>query len=314
MDIRNQLKRQPKDSVDMKKEQPNIGTGVWSHNRGMRNFKSHALHFVALGSTVAICLVLLYLGWSMFEKGYDNLSFEFLNNFSSRSAARSGIKAGIYGSFYLAGLTAFFAIPLGIGTAVFLEEYMPENRTKKIIDINIANLAGIPSIIYGMLGMALFVRTLGFGGSILSGALTMSLLILPVIVVASREALKNVPASIRHAAYALGAERWQTIRAHVLPAASPGIMTGIILAMARALGETAPLILVGAVTYIAFVPAGPMDSFTVMPLQIYNWTSRPQEAFQSIAASGIIVLMGLILVSNALAVFIRYRGEKLKKW
>jgi phosphate transport system permease protein len=314
VDIRNQLKRSPKTSENLIKPGPETTSGDWSHNRGMRNFKNHILHAVALGCTAGICLVLLYLSWSMFEKGYDTLTLDFLNNFSSRTAARSGIKAGIYGSFYLAGLTALIAIPLGIGTAVFLEEYMPESAFKKIIDINIANLAGIPSIIYGMLGLALFVRILGFGGSILSGALTMSLLILPVIVVASREALKNVPVSIRHAAYALGAEKWQTVRAHVLPAAAPGIMTGIILAMARALGETAPLILVGAVTYIAFVPEGPMDSFTVMPLQIYNWTSRPQESFQSIAASGIIVLMALILVSNALAVFIRYRGEKLKKW
>jgi phosphate transport system permease protein len=314
VDIRDQLKQGPKNSQELKNAAPEIASDDWSDNRGKRNIKNNILHAVALGCTAGICLVLIYLSWSMIEKGYEGLTLDFLNNFSSRSADRSGIKAGIYGSFYLAVLTALIAIPLGIGTAVFLEEYMLESRMKKIIDINIANLAGIPSIIYGMLGLALFVRILGFGGSILSGALTMSLLILPVIVVASKEALKNVPVSIRHAAYALGAERWQTIRAHVLPAAAPGIMTGIILAMARALGESAPLILVGAVTYIAFVPEGPMDSFTVIPLQIYNWTSRPQESFQSIAASGIIVLMALILVSNALAVFIRYRGEKLKKW
>jgi len=299
---------------ELNRSTKNSSAAQWSDNRSIRNIQNRTLHAVTFACTIAICLVLVYLGWSIFERGFENLSFDFLNNFSSRSAARSGIKAGIYGSLYLAVLTALFAIPLGIGTAVFLEEYLSESRTKRLIDINISNLAGIPSIIYGMLGLALFVRTLGFGGSILSGALTMSLLILPVIVVASREALKNVPVSIRHAAYALGAERWQTVLAHVLPAAAPGIMTGIILAMARALGETAPLILVGAVTYIAFIPEGPMDSFTVMPLQIYNWTSRPQEAFQNIAATGIIVLMALILFSNALAVFIRYRGEKLKKW
>lgn len=279
-----------------------------------RQFKTAALHAVASCSTVVVCLILLWLGYSVVSQGSEHISWEFFENFSSRLASRSGIKAGIYGSFYLAAMTALFAVPLGIGTAVFLEEYLPENKFRKVIDINIANLAGIPSIIYGMLGLAVFVRTLAFGGSVLSGALTMSLLVLPVIVVASREALKSVPVTIRHAAFALGAEKWQTIKAHVLPAATPGIMTGIILAMARALGETAPLILVGAVTYIAFVPTSPMDSFTVLPLQIYNWSSRPQEAFQVVAAAGIIVLMAIILLSNALAVFIRHQGEKKQKW
>lgn len=280
----------------------------------MRKLKTGALHLVSALSTIIICGILVYLGYSVIAQGFDHISWEFFENFSSRLASRSGIKAGLYGSFYMATMTAIFAVPLGVGTALFLEEYLPESRIRKFIDINIANLAGIPSIIYGMLGLAVFVRTFAFGGSILSGALTMSLLILPVIVVASREALKGVPVSIRHAAYALGAEKWQTISAHVLPAAMPGIMTGIILAMARALGESAPLILVGAVTYIAFVPASPMDSFTVLPLQIYNWTSRPQEAFQVVAAAGIIVLMAIILISNAFAVFIRYQGEKKQKW
>lgn len=309
---RSSLKTKPPHTADA--GEADMFESITFSSQPFRHLKTQALHVVASFSTVLVCVTLVYLGYSVVAQGADHISWDFFQNFSSRLASRSGIKAGIYGSFYLAVLTALFAVPLGIGTAVFLEEYLPESKFRKVIDVNIANLAGIPSIIYGMLGLAVFVRTLAFGGSVLSGALTMSLLVLPVIVVASREALKSVPVSIRHAAFALGAEKWQTIRAHVLPAAMPGIMTGIILAMARALGETAPLILVGAVTYIAFVPAGPMDSFTVLPLQIYNWSSRPQEAFQVVAAAGIIVLMAIILVSNALAVFIRHQGEKRQRW
>jgi phosphate transport system permease protein len=203
---------------------------------------------------------------------------------------------------------------VGIGAAIYLEEFAADTRFRRFIDINIANLAGVPSIIYGMLGLALFVRALAFGRSVMAGALTMSILILPIIIVASREALKAVPSSIRQAAFGIGATRWQTVRAHVLPAATPGVMTGIILAMARATGETAPLILIGALNFIAFVPDGPMDSFTVLPIQIYNWASRPQDEFHAVAASGIIVLLVVVIATNALAVIIRHQAQKKIRW
>ena len=190
--------------------------------------------------------------------------------------------------------------------AVYLEEYAKPNRVTEFININIANLAGVPSIVYGILGLAIFVRFFALERSVVSGALTMSLLILPVIIIASKEAIKAVPSSLRQAAFAVGATRWQVVRAHVLPAALPGILTGVILAMSRAIGETAPLIMIGALTYVAFVPDGPMDEFTALPIQIFNWTSRPQEEFHELASAGIVVLLGVLLMMNAVAVYIRY--------
>jgi phosphate transport system permease protein len=210
------------------------------------------------------------------------------------------------------GLTALFSIPIGVATALYLEEYALKNRCNTWIEINISNLAGVPSIVYGMLGLILFVRGLDFGRSVLAGSLTMSLLILPVIIMVSREAIRAVPQSLRQGALALGATKWQSIWHHVLPAALPGIVTGVILALSRAIGETAPLIMIGALTYVAFVPEGPMDGFTALPIQIFNWASRPQEAFHSLAAAGIIVLMFVLLVMNGAAVWIRQRFQKKK--
>jgi phosphate transport system permease protein len=207
-------------------------------------------------------------------------------------------------------LTAAIAIPIGVLAAVYLEEYAKPGRVSTFITINIANLAGVPSIVYGIIGLAIFVRFLGLDRSVLAGAMTMSLLILPVIIIASREAIKAVPSSLRQVAFALGATRWQVTRDHVLPQAMPGILTGVILALSRAIGETAPLIMIGALTYIAFVPEGPMDEFTALPIQIYNWTSRPQEAFHELASAGIIVLLLVLLIMNATAVWIRYHGNK----
>lgn len=257
---------------------------------------------------------LAYLLYSITSQGFGTLSWDFLTNFPSRFAHKAGIKAALYGSTYIALLTAAFAVPVGVGAAVYLEEFASDTKLRRVIDINIANLAGVPSIVYGMLGLAVFVRFLGFERSILSGALTMSILILPIIIVSAREALKAVPQSIRSAAYALGATRWQTVRAHVIPSAMPGIMTGVILSMARATGETAPLILIGALNFVAFVPEGPLDSFTVLPIQVFNWASRPQESFHEIAASGIIVLLAVLLATNAVAVFLRYRFQKKIQW
>ena len=261
------------------------------------------------------CLAVAILGILILEVtllGLPWLNFDFLTRFPSRFPEKAGILAGLAGTLWLVTLTAAIAIPIGVLAAVYLEEYAKPGRVSTFITINIANLAGVPSIVYGIIGLAIFVRFFGLDRSVLAGAMTMSLLILPVIIIASREAIKAVPSSLRQVAFALGATRWQVTRDHVLPQAMPGILTGVILALSRAIGETAPLIMIGALTYIAFVPEGPMDEFTALPIQIYNWTSRPQEAFHELASAGIIVLLLVLLIMNATAVWIRYRGSKNK--
>ena len=261
------------------------------------------------------CLAVAILGILILEVtllGLPWLNFDFLTSFPSRFPEKAGILAGLSGTLWLVTLTAAIAIPIGVLAAVYLEEYAKPGRVSTFITINIANLAGVPSIVYGIIGLAIFVRFFGLDRSVLAGAMTMSLLILQVIIIASREAIKAVPSSLRQVAFALGATRWQVTRDHVLPQAMPGILTGVILALSRAIGETAPLIMIGALTYIAFVPEGPMDEFTVLPIQIYNWTSRPQEAFHELASAGIIVLLLVLLIMNATAVWIRYRGSKNK--
>lgn len=261
------------------------------------------------------CLAVAILGILILEVtllGLPWLDYDFLTSFPSRFPEKAGILAGLAGTLWLVTLTAAIAIPIGVLAAVYLEEYAKPGRVSTFITINIANLAGVPSIVYGIIGLAIFVRFLGLERSVLAGAMTMSLLILPVIIIASREAIKAVPSSLRQVAFALGATRWQVTRDHVLPQAMPGILTGVILALSRAIGETAPLIMIGALTYIAFVPEGPMDEFTALPIQIYNWTSRPQEAFHELASAGIIVLLLVLLIMNATAVWIRYRGSKNK--
>jgi phosphate transport system permease protein len=242
--------------------------------------------------------------------GFGWLDWQFLTDFPSRFPDRAGIKSALVGTIWLVLLVAFISIPVGVSTAIYLEEFAGKGKLARIIEINISNLAGVPSIIYGILGLAVFVRYLSLGRSLLSGALTMSLLILPVIIIASREAIKAVPMSIRYAALSLGATRWQTTWAHVLPASFPGIMTGVILALSRAIGETAPLIMIGALTFVAFLPQGPMDAFTVLPIQIYNWISRPQTEFHELAAAAIIVLLLVLLLMNATAIYIRNRTER----
>ena len=261
------------------------------------------------------CLAVAILGILILEVtllGLPWLDYDFLTSFPSRFPEKAGILAGLAGTLWLVTLTAAIAIPIGVLAAVYLEEYAKPGRVSTFITINIANLAGVPSIVYGIIGLAIFVRFLGLERSVLAGAMTMSLLILPVIIIASREVIKAVPSSLRQVAFALGATRWQVTRDHVLPQAMPGILTGVILALSRAIGETAPLIMIGALTYIAFVPEGPMDEFTALPIQIYNWTSRPQEAFHELASAGIIVLLLVLLIMNATAVWIRYRGSKNK--
>ena len=252
-------------------------------------------------------MLLLY---QVSSDGLKWLDWQFLSSFPSRFYYKAGIKSALIGTLYLITLLALIAVPVGVAAALYLEEFSSRGRINKLIELNIANLAGVPSIVYGIVGLAIFVRGLGLERSLISGALTMSLLILPVIIVASREAIKTVPMSTRHAAYALGATRLQTAWAHVIPAAFPGILTGIILALSRAIGETAPLVMIGALTYVAFLPESPMDSFTALPIQIYNWISRPQQEFHELAAGAIIVLLAVLLLMNASAIFIRYKTEQ----
>ncbi|MFT5208315.1 MAG: phosphate transport system permease protein [Flavobacterium sp.] len=266
-------------------------------------------YFCALVTWLGIAL-LAVLFYQIFADGYRWLDSQFLTSFPSRFPYKAGIKSALVGTLWLIGMLIMIAIPLGVATALYLEEFSKKGRMHRMISLNISNLAGVPSIVYGIIGLAIFVRGLALERSLVSGALTMSLLILPVIIIASREAIKTVPNSIRYAAFALGATPWQTAWAHVLPASFPGILTGVILALSRAIGETAPLIMIGALTYIAFLPEGPMDSFTALPIQIYNWVSRPQQEFHELAAAAIIVLLGVLLAMNATAIFIRYKTEQ----
>ncbi|MDZ4786958.1 MAG: phosphate ABC transporter permease PstA, partial [bacterium] len=250
-----------------------------------------AFQLLALLIISMAMLVLFTLIANIFLDGINRLNFSFLTSFPSRFANKAGIYSAWVGSAYLMILTGIFSVPLGVGAAIYLEEYAPKNRFTRIIELNIANLAGVPSVIYGLLGLQLFVRYAHLERSLISGALTMSLLILPIIIIASREAVKAIPKSIREAALALGATKSQVVFSQVLPVALPGIMTGCILAFSRAIGEAAPLITLGALTYIPFLPDGLLSPFTVLPIQAFNWISRPQEAFHENAAAAIMVLM-----------------------
>lgn len=244
---------------------------------------------------------------------YSWINFDFFTNFPSRFPELSGFRSPLVGSLMVIVLTALMSFPLGVGAAIYLEEYGGRGWVSRVIETNIANLAGVPSIIYGLLGLAIFVRAWGDltgGRTVLAGALTMTLVSLPVIIVAAREAIRAVPPSLREASYALGGSKWDTVSAHTLPAAMPGILTGMILSMSRAIGETAPLITIGALTYIAFDPQGLRDVFTVMPIQIFTWVSLPQEAFHHLASAGILILLSILLTMNAIAIVIRRKTER----
>ena len=242
--------------------------------------------------------------------GAGRLSWQFLTSYPSRRAELAGILPALVGSIYVITLTALIAVPLGVAAAIYLEEYGTQSRMARIVEINIANLAGVPSIIYGLLGLGLFVRMMAMGRSVLAGAATLALLVLPVVILSTREALRAVPKSLREGSYALGATRWQTIWHQVLPSALPGILTGLILALSRAIGETAPLITIGALTYVPFLPDGVWSPFTVLPIQIFNWVSRPQAGFLENAAAGILVLLVLLVAMNATAIVIRDRLQR----
>lgn len=272
-------------------------------------FKSVCFSFCIF--SVSILVVLLT---HILLEGMEWLSFDFLNQFSSRMPSRSGIKAAIYGTAWVVGLSTAICFPIGLLTAIYLEEYSSKEKSLllRLLQINIMNLAGVPSIVYGLLGLLIFVRFLGLDRSVLSGSLTLALLCLPLIILVSQEALRAVPYTLREAAYALGARRWQVVFGQVVPAAFPGILTGIILSVSRIIGETSPLIVVGAVTYISFLPENIMSSFTVLPLQIYSWSTRPQEEFHQLAAAGIICLMVLLFFMNFIAIYIRHRLQRYR--
>ena len=259
-------------------------------------------------------VLLLVLIIDVLIDGMPRLKWDFFINFPSRKPEQAGILSAWVGTLWVMIVTAFIALPLGIGAGIYMEEYARKNRLTDFIEINIANLAGVPSVIYGLLGLGLFVRYFNLDRSILAGGFTLALLTLPVIIISTREALRAIPSSIREASYALGATKWQTVRYQILPCAFGNILTGIILAMSRAVGETAPLITIGALTYIAFLPQGLGDPFTVLPIQIFNWISRPQKGFFANAAAGIIVLLFLTLIMNAIAVVLRHRYQKKVRW
>ena len=264
----------------------------------------------ALAVLVAALAALAALVATVWGDGASRLDWRFLTTFPSRRAEDAGIYHAIAGSFYVIALTAALALPVGVGAATYLEEYGGNSRTARFIELNIANLAAVPSIIYGLLGLGLFVRAMGMGRSVLSGAATLALLALPVVILSTREALRTVPSSIREGSYALGATKWQTVWYQVLPVSLPGILTGLILALSRAIGETAPLITIGALTYIPFAPDSIWSPFTVLPIQIFNWVSRPQVAFKENAAAGILVLLTLLLTMNAIAIVLRDRYQR----
>lgn len=275
-----------------------------------RKIKNSILHVVLASIIVFSIIMLLLLLFQVFKEGLSRLSWSFITSMPSRFPDRAGIASALAGSIWTIGLTIVFSVPLGVGTALYLEEYANQKSWwTKLLQLNIANLAGVPSIVYGMLGLTVFVKFFAFNRSILAGALTLTLLILPVIIVASQEAIKSVPSPLKEGSYALGVSKWQTIVGVIVPYALPGILTGSILAVSRAMGEAAPLIMVGAAGYISFLPKSPMDSFTVLPIQIFNWTSRPQAEFAEIAAAGIIVLLVLLLSMNAVAIVLRNKYQ-----
>jgi phosphate transport system permease protein len=285
--------------------------------------------FAAIGlAALTLCFAtFVALFVDMVVDGSSRLGVDFFTNFASRRPEQAGILAAWVGTLVVMVVTAAVAVPVGVASGIYLEEYAPRNKLTAIIEININNLAGVPSIVYGLLALGMFVHTFGLGASVLTAGLTLGLLILPIVIVSTREAIRAVPGMIREAAYALGATRWQMVRHHVLPYSMPGILTGVIIGLSRAIGETAPIVTIGAVTFIAFLPPSPitatapflsfewlMSPFTAMPIQIFNWTSRPEPAFQQNASAAALVLVMMTLAMNAIAIWLRYRLRRNLKW
>ena len=276
--------------------------------------KDKIFDFVGVGCAFLGLVVLVIFIGNIFVDGVSRIDWDFMKSLPSRKYEKAGIYTAWTGSLWILGFTTLIAFPLAIAAGVYLEEYGGKSRLSSLLEVNISNLAGVPSIIYGLLGLEIFVRVFQMGNSVLAGAFTLALLILPIIIVATREAIRAVPPSIRAASYGLGATKWQTIWHQVLPSAMGGILTGVILAISRAVGETAPLIVIGALAYVPFAPSSPMDEFTVMPIQIFNWVSRPQHGFTTNAAAAIIILLIITFIMNGMAVYLRNRWEKKINW
>lgn len=304
---------QPQQSISSR-PQPREASHFQQNLKGRYTLDAIFASATWLATAIAIA-VLVWLLLDVLHDGLPTLSWDFITSFPSRKPEKAGVIAALTGTIWVMVVVASVSFPLGVGAGIYLEEFATDNWWTRLVEINISNLAGVPSIIYGLLGLAAFVRLMEpitGGRSVLAGALTLVLLILPIIIVSTREALRAVPDSTRFAGFALGANRWQVVWSHVLPSAFPGILTGMILALSRAIGETAPLIAIGALTFVPFVPDGLQSPFTVLPIQIYNWVSRPQQGFHDIAASGIILLMIVLLMMNAIAIYLRNRFQKAK--
>jgi phosphate transport system permease protein len=270
-------------------------------------------YFGIVCTFLGLVILAIFIG-NILVDGLSRIDWDFMNNLPSRKSEKAGIYTAWTGSLWILAFTTLIAFPLGVAAGVYLEEYGKKSRLSSLLEVNISNLAGVPSIIYGLLGLEIFVRVFQMGNSVLAGAFTLALLVLPIIIVATREAVRAVPPSIRAASFGLGATKWQTIWHQVLPSAMGGILTGVILAISRAVGETAPLIVVGALAYVPFAPSSPMDEFTVMPIQIFNWVSRPQHGFTINAAAAIIILLIITFIMNGIAVYLRNRWEKKISW
>jgi len=276
-----------------------------------RQIRGQVMRLLFLAATSVGILALVVLLWTVLDRGVPWLSWHLITNMPSRKPAEAGLNSALWGTIWVISLTAIIAFPIGVGAAIFLEEYAPKTRWTKALQVNISNLAGVPSVVYGLIVLGVFVQFMNLCRVVLAGALTMALLSLPVIIISSQEAIRAVPLSLRQAAYGVGATRWQVVRHHVLPAAFPGILTGTILAVSRAIGETAPVLVVGASAYIAHRPAGFLDGYTVLPMQIYGWTQRSQDEFKNgLAPAGIIVLLAVLLLMNSFAIILRQRLSK----
>ncbi len=280
------------------------------NNLKKNRLKDQAFKIWGIACTlIGILLLLIFIGNILID-GLQRINWDFITNLPSRKAEKSGIYTALIGSLWILVLTTIIALPIGIAAGIYLEEYTKKGKLSAILEVNISNLAGVPSIIYGLLGLEVFVRIMEMGASVLAGSFTLALLILPIVIVSTREAIKAVPKSLRDASFALGATKWQTVYYQLLPASFGGILTGIILALSRAVGETAPLIVIGALAYVPFAPSSPMDEFSVLPIQIFNWITRPQLGFAENAAAAIIILLFITFVMNGIAVFLRYRWQK----
>lgn len=284
--------------------------GIAPRRRTYRRVRDAAFLALFIGTVLIGVAGLLTLLVDVLMDGITWLDWQFLTSYASRRPERSGIIVPLMGTLWVVGFTAAFTIPIGVGAAVYLEEFARPSRLTKLIQLNIANLAGVPSIIYGLLGLSVFVYFMTLGRSVLAGALTLTLLVLPIVIIASQEAIRAVPSSYRDAAFALGATRWQVVKTVVLPQSIPGIMSGVILALSRAIGETAPILVISSLVFLTFSPSSPLDRFTVMPLQIYTWAAQPQHDFRAIASAGIIVLLIVLLSMNGIAIWIRNRSQK----